>query len=159
MTAELSTDYREGKRANTDKPELKLKQWTGAAHWLSDAQYLNHNENGTTAEFYVKSSTMSNEFPFDIKNVEKLRDNNFKTFDQYKKDRHGAFWTVQLNKTDWMNSLCDCPAFRKIYMCKHVIGIALRRKCCKLPRKAIAVPLAKKPQRGRKPQATKALEK
>lgn len=158
MIAELSNDYREGKRVHTDKPEIKLDQWTEAAHWLSDAQYFNYTEEGVTKEFYIKSSKIDNDFTFDIENVEELRNYNFKSFDQYKNKRHGLFWTVKLQKLDWMNSLCDCPNFRKKYVCKHLIGIALREKLCKLPRKAITVPLAKKPQKGRKPRATEALK-
>lgn len=159
MTAELSNDYREGKRINMNKPEIKLNQWTEAAQWLSDAQYLNYSEEDTAKEFYIKSSKIENDITFEIENVEKIRNYKFKTLDEYTNTRHGSFWILKLNKLDWMDSLCDCPTFRKKYMCKHVIGIALREKCCKLPRKAIVVPLAKKPQRGRKPKATKGLQK
>lgn len=158
MTAELSTDYREGKRINTDKPEIKIAQWMEAALWLSDAEYVHYNDDNLDKEFYIKSSKMPN-IVFDIENVEKMRTRKFKSLDKYRNERHGAFWTMKLNKSNWTDSLCDCPMFRKIYVCKHVIGIALREKCCKLPRKAIVVPLGKKPQRGRKPRATKGLEK
>lgn len=103
MTAELSNDYRVGKRANRDKPEIKLDQWTEAAHWLSDAQYLTYSEEDMTKEFYIKSSKIDNDITFDIENVEKLRNQNFKSLDQYINDRHGSFWTLKLNKSDWMN--------------------------------------------------------
>lgn len=58
-----------------------------------------------------------------------------------------------------MQTTCDCPCFLKNYICRHVVGIALKEKCVKLPKKALAVKLTKKSTLGRKPKASSALKK
>lgn len=65
-------------------------------------------------------------------------------------------WTVSVSKKP--NSIndgrCNCPAFLKEYMCKHVLGISIRMKYVFAPAEAKTVPIGQKRKRGR-PSKTK----
>jgi uncharacterized Zn finger protein len=45
------------------------------------------------------------------------------------------FWSVTLpvDKLKWLDGICNCPAFFKKFMCKHVVGLAMRLNYCKPP--------------------------
>ena len=53
--------------------------------------------------------------------------------------------------------MCTCPQFLERFMCKHVLGIAIRLKFTKPPPEAENVPIGRKRKRGRPKKATKAL--
>ena len=57
----------------------------------------------------------------------------------------------------WRKSKCNCPAFYKNYICKHVVGMAIRLKYCKPPPPAKTVPIGEKRKRGRPAKAKPAL--
>lgn len=76
-------------------------------------------------------------------------DNNFKE------------WTVQLPKdqqnTSWIEGYCDCPIYLKMFICKHIVGLALRLKYEKAPPEAKNMMIGQKRKRGRPSKAKKAL--
>ena len=82
------------------------------------------------------------------------------TFEQFKK-RAFSVWIVSLvpKSETWREGTCTCPNFLKKYMCKHLIGMAIRLKLAKPPPAAKNVPINEKRQRGRPKFATKALLK
>jgi len=53
------------------------------------------------------------------------------------------------NGSHWKTSKCNCPAFLKNYICKHIVGMGFRLKYCKPPPAAKAVPIGEKRKRGR----------
>lgn len=80
------------------------------------------------------------------------------TFDGYKKNAF-AYWRVALptQQTAWVNGKCTCPIFFKNYMCKHIIGLAIRLKYVAPPAEAKNVPIGQKRKRGRPAKARPAL--
>ncbi len=62
-----------------------------------------------------------------------------------------------MKNNDWQSSRCNCPAFMKNFVCKHMVGVALRLKLCKPPPAAMNVPIGEKRKRGRPARAKKAL--
>ncbi|CAF2053487.1 unnamed protein product [Rotaria magnacalcarata] len=86
-----------------------------------------------------------------------LRKIRWYTFDQYKK----AFtvWSVTLpvDKLKWLDGVCNYPAFFEKFMCKHVVGMAIRLNHCKPPPAAKNVKIGEKRRRGSPPKAKKAL--
>lgn len=78
---------------------------------------------------------------------------NIDSFEKYK----GIFskWTVKISKTDALYmSVCNCPAYLKDYLCKHVIGLGIRLKLISVPSEAKVIPIGEKRKRGR-PSKTK----
>lgn len=158
MTAELSSDYKTGKRIIADKQNVTIERFRDAVIWLSDAKFSEFSRSDETIELYVRSSKPNAEFEFDDRTIQCFMNKKWKKFDEWS-SHYGLFWTVSLTQKCWLDSRCDCPCFLKHYMCKHIVGMSLHFKLCKLPRKAISVKLTKKPSKGRKPKATKALHK
>lgn len=74
-------------------------------------------------------------------------------FETYK--RTFSKWTVKISKTDALyDSRCNCPAYLKEYLCKHIIGLGMRFKLISVPPEAKSVPIGQKRKRGR-PSKTK----
>lgn len=157
MTAELSLSYADRSRVIANEIEVGLTLWRESSLWLCDVKFFEHDQNETNAEYFVASSKANENF--DVVLAKKLNNHKFKSFDDYCAKRHGLFWTVNLNKDSWMNSKCDCLHFLKNYVCRHIVGIALKEKLVKLPKKALTVRIAKKATLGRKPKASSALRK
>ncbi len=61
------------------------------------------------------------------------------------------------NDSHCRTSKCNCPAFLKNYICKHVVGMGIRSKSCKPPAAAKTVPIGEKRKRGRPAKAKPAL--
>jgi hypothetical protein len=80
------------------------------------------------------------------------------TFEQYKK-RAFAVWITQMPKqhNNWQDGECTCPYYMKNFLCKHIIGLAIRLKYVKPPPAAKDIPIGEKRKRGRPKKATKAL--
>ncbi len=56
------------------------------------------------------------------------------SFDQYKiKAFNICCFTLPTDKLKWDEDVYNCPAFFKNFMCKHVIGMAIRLNHCKPP--------------------------
>ena len=91
----------------------------------------------------------------DIKCVQEMRYNTFKQF----RDRAFKVWVVEIpkQKENWIAGKCSCPKFFKSFMCKHLIGTAIRLKFAKAPPAAKQVPIGQKRRRGRPKEAIKAL--
>ena len=39
-----------------------------------------------------------------------------------------TFWKIIYNEDDFKNSSCTCPQNQKEYICKHVVGLAYKKK-------------------------------
>ena len=60
---------------------------------------------------------------------------------------------VTMNLENWKLSKCICYEFQKKYICKHVIGLAIRLKLVVPPTHTINFAFNQKTKRGRKPTA------
>lgn len=156
MTAGLSADYRKNERTIASEPVITIDDWRSAAVWANDGRRNEIKfENGDI--IVVSSKALNENWEMRKDSVQLLQNTNWRSFDQFIKQGFGFFWTVTLG-TNWKcESKCDCPYFLKHYMCKHVIGLALRTKICKLPRAAIPTLLGAKAKAGRKGKAKKTL--
>ena len=71
-----------------------------------------------------------------------------------------TIFLVTLKRDDWSFSTCTCLSFHKVYMCSHIIGVAIHQKLCFVPRNIVEkqeiTTLAK---RGQKKKATPALSR
>ena len=78
--------------------------------------------------------------------------------DQYKNKAFNV-WCIKLplDKFKWLDGMCSCPEFFKKFMCKHVVGMAIRLNYCKPPSAAKQVKIGEKRRRGRPKKFTKAL--
>ncbi|PZC85335.1 hypothetical protein B5X24_HaOG201831 [Helicoverpa armigera] len=73
----------------------------------------------------------------------------------------GTKWRVDLpHNIDWIQKLdgkCNCPAFYKNYMCKHIIGLTIGVKLANPPPEAKNLLIGQKRKRGRPSKSKPAL--
>ena len=82
---------------------------------------------------------------------------NYLKFDTFVKNHHDKIWVVDFDKTNWLNSTCNCPVFFKKYICKHICAIAISMSLYIPPPRAKATPFKKCRKRGRPAQVSTAL--
>lgn len=89
-----------------------------------------------------------------LANWDKCR--QWETFDEFKKNIVLG-WSTIVPVEKWIEGTCNCPAFFKNFMCKHVVGIAIRLRLLEVPFEAKQIPIGQKRKRGRPKLAKKAL--
>lgn len=62
-----------------------------------------------------------------------------------------------ISRDNWLESKCDCREYFKLYMCAHIIGIAIRFKVVMPPDEAKSLPIGQNRKRGRAAKAKPAL--
>ena len=133
---------------------IQLQDWTKAYHWVKLNVDLTSDSSESGVQFYCPSKKEKKVSQEDINNVLARKWN---TFEQFKK-RAFKVWLVDMPETEpWHQGQCTCPYFLKNYICKHLIGIAIRLKMVKPPPAAKDVPINEKRKRGRPKRATRAL--
>lgn len=83
-------------------------------------------------------------------------DESWHTFDEFK-EKNFAFWKTELPNAGWKQGTCTCPQFFKIYICKHILGLAIRLKLTTPPLEAKLIPIGLKRKRGRPTKSKPAL--
>jgi hypothetical protein len=84
--------------------------------------------------------------------------NHWESFDDFK-EQFFSEWEVMLpiNSEEWLTDRCNCPAFLKQYICKKLLGLAIRLKYVEPPHEARNIPIGEKRKRGRPAKSKKAL--
>lgn len=85
---------------------------------------------------------------------------SFENFDDYKTNGFKCYNVVlpmNVNDNNYLHGHCDCPFYLKNFVCKHLIGLAIRLKIVAPPVEAKNVPLGQKRKRGRPSKAQQAL--
>lgn len=156
MTSGVSNEYRKEEREIRYEPIIKINDWRMAALWANDRSRM---ELRVGDEYFVRSSkAIDKNWTLSEESIALIKNTKYRSFDQYVDLAFGFYWQISISHQNWQTeSSCNCPYFLKNFMCKHVIGLSLRMKICKLPRAAIATPLGAKPKSGRKANAKKAL--
>lgn len=130
-----------------NEPTIDLKLWTKSYQWVHLKKVVKKSANANILLVPAKTAIVVDNFDTDVE---------WETFDDFKKT---AFvqWQVDTSNEDCKKWTCNCPAFMKSYMCKHVVGVALRLKLAIAPDEAKIVPIGTKRKKGRPAKAKKAL--
>lgn len=83
---------------------------------------------------------------------------DFTSFEEFK-TKYFEKWVVVLptNANEWLTGSCSCHRFHKNYICRHLVGMAIRMKYVTVPLAAKGIPLGQKRKRGRPSKAARAL--
>lgn len=97
--------------------------------------------------------------PFVVFFIDINKFTNCKTFSEFKSARSANIFEVSFprDEMNWMQAECICAPFFKLYICEHIISIALRKKLTRAPLEAKNIPLGAKRKRGRPCKAKQAL--
>ncbi|CAH0731013.1 unnamed protein product, partial [Brenthis ino] len=155
IASDIVKDWSNEYMTNTERrfaqlPIVSLKTWTESYQWAKLSKQVPLK--------YCTELVCSYRIPagsdLDCKKYEKP----WETFDEYK-EQHFREWEVIMprEKENWLHGTCNCPKFLKDYICKHLVGLAIRLKHVQPPSEARAIPIGMKRKRGRPAKAKKAL--
>lgn len=132
---------------------INLNLWTTSYHWAKSQKEVICVQDDILKQYFIPARDLESISQTDLK---KYRNKNWTTFNQFKKSFD--IWCLEVkNDSDWKMSTCTCPAFLKNYICKHIVGMAIRLKIWKPPPSAKALPIGEKRKRGRPAKARRAL--
>jgi hypothetical protein len=150
-----SKEYANQSKEFKTEATVTLELWTKGYQWAKMKKNVSSVDTDTTVEFSIPSGEELAVSQSDIIMVKSLKWNTFQQF----KEKAFSVWFVTLpkEKSQWMKGICNCPSFFKKYMCKHVVGLAIRSRFCTPPVAAKNIPIGQKRRRGRPSKAKKAL--
>lgn len=131
-------------------PSLTLEHWTKGYQWSRMNKVIQKRADVARDYLLIPPSNLI-QIESDCTECEV-----WKSFDDFKVNFFGA-WKLNFNVDDWEQSICSCPKFSKEYMCKHIVGVALRLRCAIAPPEAKNVRIGSKRKRDRPAKAKKAL--
>jgi hypothetical protein len=150
-----SKEYANHSKEFMTETTITLELWTKGYQWARMKKTVISVDNESTVEFSISAGEEVTVSQSDIISVKSMKWNTFQQF----KEKAFRVWLVTLpkEKSEWMKGICNCPSFLKRYMCKHVVGLAIRSKFCTPPIEAKNIPIGQKRRRGKPSKAKKAL--
>lgn len=136
------------------QPEISLEMWTNAYNWAKLDVKMQVDETQSLVSYKIPADPNRTD-------VEQMNsDIDWTTFKQFKEECflfYTAIFPVLLAKENWIKGSCDCYQYFKLYMCVHILGIALRMRYVSAPDEAKTIPIGRKRKRGRPALAKPAL--
>jgi hypothetical protein len=152
MVNHWSTQYSSTSAENrvfATTPTLALREWTRSYQWAKLQKKVVLTRSDDVFKYYDVPGGKA-------ETIEEFQ-NKWTNFNEYKKQFFSK-WEVALPlNSNWTDGKCDCPMFYKHYMCKHVMGLAIRLKLTSPPLEAKNVPIGQKRKRGRPTKSKPAL--
>lgn len=133
-------------------PTIPLSLWTTAYQWVkSNTLMVIPTNKGDNEMLHMRIPAKSMpEVP--------IFEKDWTTFEEYTVQNF-SFYNLRVSNDGerWKEGVCNCPSFHKYYICKHVVGVAIRRKKIDAPAAARNVIIGQKRTRGRPALAKRAL--
>ncbi|CAF1379390.1 unnamed protein product [Adineta ricciae] len=150
-----SKSYERGLKEFHDRQTLTLDVWTSSYQWVKLNKSITSTKLENEIEFYVPGGEKLDINKNEIDAMKKMK---WYSFDHYKAKAFNVWHvTLPLDESKWMDGRCNCPAFFKKFMCKHIVGLGIRMNYCKPPPAAKNIKIGEKRRRGRPTKAGKAL--
>ena len=134
------------------EPTISLELWTLSYQWAKSTKDIICISNDSSKIWYITALDIHS---ITQANINKYKNKKWSTFNQFQKPFD--IWCMEMNDSIWEKSKCNCPNFFKTYICKHIVGMAVRLKYCKPPAAAKTVSIGEKRKRGRPANAKPAL--
>ena len=140
-----SKEYANHSKEFMTETTITLELWTKGYQWARMKKTVISVDNESTVEFSISAGEEVTVSQSDIISVKSMKWNTIQQF----KEKAFRVWLVTLpkEKSEWMKGICNCPSFFKRYMCKHVVGLAIRSKFCTPPIEAKNIPIGQKRRR------------
>lgn len=134
---------------------VDLKLWTTSYQWARQQKKITSNITANGHTYTVPSKDAPEVSSSDLTKNMNL---DFHSFNDFKTIMF-KIWrtTIPEDPDKWIQGECNCPAFFKKQICKHVVGIAIRLKYAIPPPEAKAIPIGAKRRRGRPSKSKRAL--
>ena len=160
---DMSLEKKRGEKIFQKKTTITLQQWTAGYNFKRMKKTLRcmGNHKGYTI-FIVPAGA---QLKISEKRFDMYNNRSWKTFESFEQN-YNQFYVVKVNQNAdpsndlWRDGECSCPAFMKNYICKHLIGLSLRKNLLDpvlMPLAAKAIPLGERRKPGRPALAKPAL--
>lgn len=155
IVEQWSIEYDTGlNKIEYDKPNVKLETWTKGYN------FARSNVN-------VTSERTEDKIVYSIPMTPDAVDNSgsFETWTTFAQFKHEAFAFVHtsydypVTAENWIHGECDCRDGFKLFVCEHLVGVALRLKVVSAPAEAKSIPIGQKRKPGRPSKAKSALQR
>lgn len=148
----FSRKYENNSTSFADEVFIDLKMWTSAYQWAKLNKKIENISNSLERNYLIPAGEC-NEV-----NKNYLDESTEDNFDEYIKKK-ASYYKLSLPMEDekWKDGQCTCSNFLKNYICKHLIGVAIRFKYIQPPLEAMNIEIGIKRKRGRPPKEKKAL--
>ncbi|CAF1442393.1 unnamed protein product [Adineta steineri] len=124
---------------------ISLRLWTSSDQWAKTTEEIICIQNDVSKQYYIPARNLQSISQADLKRCIKQKWTSFKLFEK----SYDVWCLEMMDALNWKTSRCSCPAFLKDYICKHMVGMAIRLKISKPPAAAKAIPINSKRKRGR----------
>lgn len=126
-------------------PSIGLPLWTRAYQWVKLKKPVIVAKKDENLVFKIPANT--------LEDVVEVTLDQYESFEDFSKHAFACYY-VNMPKNDWSSGKCSCAAFYKEFICKHLLGMAIRYNFIQPPLEAKQVPIGQKRKRGR-PQKAK----
>lgn len=141
-------------------PTIIIDDWSKAIIWARNKQTnaICGDLLGIVKRYFVPSTTFLDKNDRNLTEYDVRKFNSFHTinFDKFQNNLC-SIWVIDFDTSDWKCSECTCPRFLKTFVCKHILGIAIKGGFVKPPAAANPALLDGKKKRGRPAAVKKAL--
>ncbi|CAK9297415.1 unnamed protein product [Gordionus sp. m RMFG-2023] len=129
-------------------PDINMEMWTTTYQWLKKNRGVIPLNNKWSQKIHYIENSLTDQFNLIIvsRYMERQENLDWSNFESFKKDQFSV-WEVCFDKDNWGKSNCSCPHFCKKYVCKHILGLAVRYKLCVIPSEAKILSLTRTPRR------------
>jgi hypothetical protein len=129
-----SNDYKTELKKFSKIPTITLSLWTSAYQWTKKNKPVLIVSQQESQISYKIPAGDSTEEPGELNDI---CAENWVEFEEFKNKAFSSWITTMSTSPDeWIKGNCNCPAFFKNMICKHIIGIAIRLKYVKPPPEA-----------------------
>lgn len=154
MVEQWSTEYSTGlNKINFGAPTITLETWTKGYNFARSNVKITSQTSGNKIVYSIPTS------PDAIDGSENYE--NWNTFDDFKYEAFAvvhATFDYPITTDNWIHSVCDCADGFKLFVCEHMVGIALRKKVAFAPPEAKTIPIGQKRKPGRPTKSKSALQ-
>lgn len=154
MVEQWSTEYSAGlNKINFDAPTVKLEMWTKGYNFARSNVKLTN---------VISDDKIIYSIPMSIDAIDGSENYaNWNTFDDFKYEAFAVVHTTfdyPITPDNWIHGICDCADGFKLFVCEHMVGIALRKKVAFAPSEAKTIPIGQKRKPGRPPKPKPGLQ-
>lgn len=153
MIEQWSVEYSSGlNKINNGAPNIELEWWTNGYNFARSNVSITSVRRDNKI---VYSIPMSDDAVDGSQNF-----NTWATFNDFKREAFAVCHTsfdYPVSSENWVFGDCDCANGFKLFVCEHMIGIALRLKLIMVPPEAKTIPIGQKRKPGRPKKSRPAL--
>lgn len=138
---------------NFGAPDIELEQWTDGYHFARSNAKITTKRSGSQIIYNIQCGNSAVDDSMNTVAWKNFKDYSEKAFEFV----HASF-EYPITEENWKFGDCDCKNGFKLFVCEHMIAIALRLKVAEAPTAAKTLQIGQKRKRGRPAKSKPALQ-